>query len=107
MKPKNQKPSKTAALADDEDSGALPIGMQKTREVSVDEIEKEEDEDTFSPMGTGRVDTDEIPDIHNPAGVQGGRGPLNQEGEGNRQNDEAAELEEIEPDLEKRFKSPR
>jgi len=29
----------------------------------------------------------------------GGRGPLNQEGEGERQNDQLAELEQIEPGI--------
>jgi hypothetical protein len=33
-------------------------------------------------------------DAENPQGVQGGRGPLAQEGEGNRQNDEFSELEQ-------------
>jgi hypothetical protein len=54
---------------------------------------------TFSPMATGQPDQDRVPGSDNPAGAQGGLGPLNQEGEGERQNDELAELEQIEPDL--------
>jgi len=53
---------------------------------------------TFTPMETGQPDQDPVPGSGNPAGAQGGLGPLNQEGEGNRQNDELAELEQIEPE---------
>jgi hypothetical protein len=53
---------------------------------------------TFTAMETGQPDQDFTPGINNPQGVQGGRGPLNQEGEGERQNDQLAELEQIEPD---------
>jgi hypothetical protein len=49
-------------------------------------------------METGQPDQDFVPGIDNPQGVQGGHGPLNQEGEGERQNDQLAELEQIEPD---------
>ena len=52
----------------------------------------------FTPMETGRPDTDEVPGIHNPQGAQGGLGPLNQEGEGERQNDQLAALEQIDPE---------
>ncbi len=58
-----------------------------------------EETETYTPMETGQPNHDLVPDIDNPAGVQGGRGPLNQEGEGDRQNDQLAELEEIKPDL--------
>jgi len=53
--------------------------------------------DTFSPMEIGQPDTDNVPDINNPQAVQGGLGPLNEDGEGDRQNDQIAELEQIEP----------
>jgi len=53
----------------------------------------------FTPMETGQPDQDDVPGSDNPAGAQGGLGPLNQEGEGERQNDELAELEQIKPDL--------
>jgi hypothetical protein len=54
---------------------------------------------TFTPMETGQPDEDHVPGSDNPAGAQGGLGPLNQEGEGERQNDQLAELEQIEPDI--------
>jgi hypothetical protein len=38
---------------------------------------------------------EELQNENNPQGVQGGRGPISQDGEGNRQNDELAELEQI------------
>ena len=53
--------------------------------------------DTYSPMELGQPDENNVPDIHNPLAVQGGLGPLNEEGEGDRQNDQLAELEQIEP----------
>jgi len=53
--------------------------------------------DAFSPMEIGQPDTDNVPDINNPQAVQGGLGPLNMDGEGDRQNDQIAELEQIEP----------
>ena len=75
----------------------LPLGMQKTHEVSKSSLPKEVETNTFTPMETGQPDQDQIPGFDNPQGVQGGRGPLNQEGEGERQNDQLAELEQIEP----------
>jgi len=54
---------------------------------------------TYSPMETGQPDQERVPGIDNPAGAQGGLGPTNQEGEGDRQNDQLAELEQIEPNL--------
>lgn len=53
----------------------------------------------FSPGKTARTDSLPVPDAADPLGVQGGRGPLNQEGEGERQNDQLAELEQIIPSL--------
>lgn len=53
---------------------------------------------TFTAMKTGQPNQDFVSGIDNPQGVQEGRGPLNQEGEGERQNDQLAELEQIEPD---------
>ena len=74
----------------------LPLGMQKTRVVSQSHIQEEEPQNTFTPMETGQPDEDNVPDYDNPQAVQGGQGPLNQEGEGERQNDQLAELEQIE-----------
>ena len=75
----------------------LPLGMQKTHEVSKSSLPKEVEINTFTPMETGQPDQDQVPGFDNPQGVQGGRGPLNQEGEGERQNNQLAELEQIEP----------
>lgn len=58
---------------------------------------RKQPQDTYSPMELGQPDTDNVPDINNPQAVQGGLGPLNEEGEGDRQNDQIAELEQIEP----------
>jgi hypothetical protein len=55
---------------------------------------------TFTPMETGQPDQDRVPGSDNPLGAQGGLGPLNQEGEGERQNDQLSELEQIKPNLE-------
>jgi hypothetical protein len=77
----------------------LAPGMQRTQEVDNSEAQWPEKSGAFTPMETGQPDPDKIPDIKNPQGVQSGRGPLNQEGEGNRQNDELAELQDIEPKL--------
>jgi len=54
-------------------------------------------QNTYSPMELGQPDTENVPDINNPLAVQGGLGPLNEDGEGDRQNDQLAELEQIEP----------
>ena len=77
----------------------VPVGMQKTREVLKSHLRKKAPDNTFTPMETGQPDQDRVPGSDNPAGAQGGLGPLNQEGEGERQNDELAELEQIKPDL--------
>ena len=76
----------------------VPIGMQKTREVSQSRLRKKVTDNTFTPMETGQPDEDQVPDSDNPLAVQGGLGPLNEEGEGERQNDQLAELEQIEPE---------
>jgi hypothetical protein len=76
----------------------LPIGMQPTHQIAKSHLVKEASENTFTAMETGQPDQDFVPGIDNPQGVQGGHGPLNQEGEGERQNDQLAELEQIEPD---------
>ena len=90
----------------DADPRVLPFGMQRTREVDIREIKKEPDDDTFSPMAIGAPDTEPLPGVDNPTGVQTGHGPLNQEGQGNRQDDEIAELEDIEPNIDP-YRSPR
>jgi hypothetical protein len=59
----------------------------------------------FTPGEMGQPDQEPKPDLANPQGAQGGRGPLEQEGEGNRQNDELAELQQdvdAKKDLEER-----
>jgi hypothetical protein len=92
--PKSRAPS--AARLDRQDivedesqePATLPLGMQPTREVRAEDIEKEQDDDTFSPKATGSA-------------------PRDQNEQGNRQSDEAAELEGLEPDLEDRYRSPR
>ena len=75
-----------------------PVGMQKTHEVCRAHLRKDETDNVFTPMETGQPDVDQVPDIKNPTGAQGGLGPLNQEGEGERQNDQLAALEETEPE---------
>jgi hypothetical protein len=60
---------------------------------------------TFTAGELGQPDSDRKPDAGNSGGVQGGRGPLNEEGEGDRQNDQLAELEsdvDAAKDLERR-----
>jgi len=76
----------------------LPMGMQKTHVVSKSRLRKDKPQNTFTAMETGQPDQDPVPGVHNPQAAQGGLGPLNQEGEGERQNDQLAELEEIEPE---------
>lgn len=76
-----------------------PVGMQKTHEVSRARLPKIETDNVFTPMETGQPDADPVPGIQNPGGAQGGLGPLNQEGEGERQNDQLAALEETDPDV--------
>ncbi len=77
----------------------LPLGMEKTHEIPKSRLPAEEEsENVFTPGETGQPDVTPVPDIQNPAGAQGGLGPMNQEGEGERQNDQLAALEEIEPE---------
>ena len=76
----------------------LPQGMQKTHQVPKSHLRVEKPENVFTPMETGQPDQDQAPGVDNPSGAQGGLGPLNQEGEGERQNDQLAALEQIEPE---------
>lgn len=76
----------------------LPVGIQNTRVVKKARVRTEAPSNVFTPMETGQPDQERVPDIDNPMAVQGGLGPLNQEGEGERQNDELAALEQIEPE---------
>jgi hypothetical protein len=72
--------------------------MRRTRVVSKSRVARRESGKTYTPMETGRPDEDPVPDIRNPSAAQGGLGPLNQEGEGERQNDDLAALEGLEPE---------
>jgi len=76
----------------------LSMGVQKTREISKARISNIKLSNTFTSMETGQPDQDRVPGSDNPQGAQGGLGPLNQDGEGERQNDQLAELEQIEPE---------
>jgi hypothetical protein len=76
----------------------LALGMQKTRQVPKSQLPKDSPTNTYSHNETGGPDADNVPGLHNPQAVQGGLGPTNQDGEGERQNDQLAELEEIEPE---------
>ena len=99
--------AKDAALPRESDDAALlPLGLQKTKEVDIRDIERETDDDTFSEGAIGGLDPDDVAGQDNPKGTQTGRGPLNQDEQGTRQNDEADELESIEPDLDP-YRSPR
>ena len=91
MKKKSKSPARTRV-------SRVPIGMQKTREVLKSHLRKRAPDNTFTPMETGQPDEDKVPDSDNPQAVQGGLGPLNEEGEGERQNDQLAGLEQIEPE---------
>ena len=78
----------------------LQPGMQRTREVNASEVAPTDEENNrFTPQELGQLDTDRVADVDNPLGVGALRGPLNQEGQGNRQDDELAELRDIDPDL--------
>ena len=74
--------------------------MQKTRVVSQSSLQEEEPQNTFTPMETGQPGEDDVPDYDNPQAVQGGLGLLNQEGEGERHNDQLADMEQTEPEEE-------
>ena len=78
-------------------SAYLHPELQKPRAISKGSISRKKPHHTFTPMKTGQPDPDQVPGIHNPQAVRGGLGPLNEEGEGDRQNDQLAELEQIEP----------
>jgi hypothetical protein len=93
MKTKRKSPSKRRRAV-----AHRPVGMQKTREVAGSRLRKDAPDDVFTPMETGQPDAEQVPDISNPTGAEGGLGPLNQEGEGELQNDQLAALEEIEPE---------
>lgn len=108
-KPKRSKPKRAAAkraapkrkrLPDLADA-PLPLGLQHTHERKKRRSDAPRSTKAFLPGETGQPDATPVADAGNPLGVQGGRGPLNQEGEGDRQNDQLAELEQIEPDLDK------
>src|SRR4051812_39028252 len=58
------------------------------------QFERKDPSGDFTAGEMGLPDEDAKPDGNNPKGVQGGRGPPDKEGEGNRQDDEAAELEQ-------------
>jgi hypothetical protein len=77
---------------------ALPIGMQRTHQVSKSSLTKGNPTNTFTRDETAGPDADNVPGMQNPQAVQGGLGPTNQDGEGERQNDQLAALEEIEPE---------
>jgi len=79
-------------------AAVLPVGMQKTHLVFKSRIKDENPSNVFTPMETGQPDQSPVAGVLNPEGVQGGLGPLNQEGEGERQNDQLAALEQIEPE---------
>ena len=93
MKTKRKSKSKSRRQA-----AGLPVGMRKTHEVPRSRLKKEEPQNVFTPMETGQPDQERVPGFDNPRAVQGGLGPLNQEGEGERQNDQLAALEQIEPE---------
>ena len=71
---------------------------RRLRLVAPSAVPKVDADNVFTPMETGRPDTDPVPDIGNETGAAGGLGPMNQEGEGERQNDQLAALEETDPD---------
>jgi hypothetical protein len=74
-----------------------PTEARRPQNLSRHKSEMGTERETYTPMETGQPDQDIVPGMGNPRAAQGGLGPLNQEGEGNRQNDELAELENIEP----------
>jgi hypothetical protein len=75
-----------------------PAAKRRSRVVAPAAVGKVDEDNVFTPMETGRPDTDPVPDVDNPTGAAGGLGPTNQEGEGERQNDQLAALEETDPD---------
>ena len=91
---KKRKPKSKSELP----AGVLPVGMHKTHIVFTAKVKAEKLTNVFTPMETGQPDQDSVPGVDNPQAVQGGLGPLNQEGEGESQNDQLAALEQIEPE---------
>jgi len=76
--------------------------MSQTREVPRSRVRRKlrrKSPNVFTPMEIGAPDEDRVPGSRNPMAMQGGVGPMNQEGEGDRQNDDLDALERIEPDL--------
>lgn len=71
----------------DQLSEPLGVGMQRTREMNIEDVERHQDANTYSRRATGSA-------------------PKGEEGQGNRQSDETAELQQIEPDLDP-YRSPR
>jgi len=53
----------------------------------------------FTAMETGAPDEDDSSGGDSLSGARRSRGPLDEEGEGDRQNDQLAELEEIPPNI--------
>ena len=81
---------------------SLAPGMSSTREVPKSRVRRKlrrRAPNVFTPMETGAPDQDLVPGVRNPMAMQGGVGPMNQEGEGDRQNDDLDALERVEPDL--------
>lgn len=81
---------------------SLAPGMSPTSEVPRSRVRrklKRRSPNTFTPMETGALDADMVPDERNPIAAHGGVGPMNQEGEGDRQNDDLDALERVEPDM--------
>ena len=76
----------------------LPLGMRQTREIPKRRVRRRRTPNVFTPMETGSPDEDRFPGGNNPIAAQGGVGPTNQEGEGERQNDDLEALERIEPE---------
>ena len=95
----------------DEQMKALPGSSEEVRAgragvaLTDEEVNPTRSRAAYTPEELGAPEADDRETIVNPQGAQGGRGPLSQEGEGNRQNDELAELEQdidAEADLERR-----
>ena len=60
---------------------------------------KEAGAGAFDALQTGAPEQARIPGDRNPQAVQGGLGPLGLQGQGDRQNDSLAELQQVEPNL--------
>lgn len=100
MKTKRKKTARRPRTA--EVRVSLPPGMSATREIPKSRVPsklRRRLPNVFTPMEIGAPDEDMVPGARNPIAAQGGVGPMNQEGEGDRQNDDLDALERIEPDL--------